>query len=114
MPTIASETCPYLPLSEIARRIPPTKGKRPVDTSTITRWITKGVRAANGTVTRLEAKRFPGGWKVTSEALEEFIDRLTRAAIGEFEPVEDPAARMSPQRRRQYERAQREAKAIWG
>jgi hypothetical protein len=83
MPTISTESCPYLSLSQAARRIPPTKGDRPVHVSTLTRWITRGVKTAAGSVIRLEARRFPGGWKVTSHPVDEFLDELTRAALGD-------------------------------
>jgi hypothetical protein len=111
---MTTATCPYLSLAQVSLRIPPTKGNRPVHPSTITRWITRGARSADGSIIKLEGCRFPGGWKVTEDALERFLDRLTTAALGDDAPIEDPAARMSPQRRRRYERAQREAKAIWG
>ena len=65
------------------------------------RWITKGVKAANGTVVRLEARRFPGGWKVADQAIEEFLDKLTAAALSEL-PEDWPATaqvRSSPQSR---------------
>jgi hypothetical protein len=108
MPTITTESCPYLSLSQAARRIPPTKGERPCHVATLTRWITKGVRAANGSVVRLQARRFPGGWKVTAEALEEFLDKLTSAALDESDPTQAPTVRPSAQRQRVLEAIDRE------
>ena len=73
----------YLSLAEIAKRIPSSKDGRPVHTSTVSRWITKGARANSGSFVKLGAKRFPGGWKVTDEALEEFLERLTAQSLGQ-------------------------------
>jgi hypothetical protein len=82
MPTAPTESCSYLPLAVAARLIPPTRGERPVHVSTLTRWITKGVLKSGGTRVKLQARRFPGGWKVTREALNQFIDELTDSALG--------------------------------
>jgi hypothetical protein len=111
MPTITPGTCPYLSLAQAARRVPPTRQDRPVHVSTLTRWITKGVRKADGTLTKLKARRFPGGWKVTSEALDEFLDELTRAALGENEPAEPPTISTPAHRRRELERIDRDLDA---
>jgi hypothetical protein len=130
MPIIATTTaaepcpspglCPYLSLAQAARRIPPTKGDRPVHVSTLTRWITKGVKTAAGWVIRLEARRFPGGWKVTEEAVDAFLDELTRAALGsEPIPCASPnpntspgssrsASRLSARRQRELDRVEAE------
>jgi hypothetical protein len=94
MSTIAIDSCPYRSLAQIARRIPSTKGDRPVHPATLTRWILRGAKAPDGTVIKLEARKFPGGWKVTEEAVERFLDRLTQAALGE--PVEVPTSQAPP------------------
>lgn len=82
MPIVSTESCPYLPLVHAARLIPPTRGERPVHVSTLARWITKGVLKSDGTRAKLQARRFRGGWKVTAEALNQFIDELTDSALG--------------------------------
>jgi hypothetical protein len=56
------------------------------------------VRAADGSLVKLDARRFPGGWKVTDEAIDAFLDALTRAAIGD-DLVSAPASRTSARRR---------------
>jgi hypothetical protein len=107
MPTRPTES-PYHSLAQAARGIPPTKGDTPVHPSTLTRWITKGVRKADGTLTKLRACRSPGGWKVTEEALDEFLDELTRAALGETTPTNAPAVRTSARRQRELKRVDRQ------
>jgi hypothetical protein len=103
MPTISPEPCPYRSLAQAVRRLPPTRGDRPVHVSTLTRWITRGVRAADGSIVKLDARRFPGGWKVTDEALDLFLEALTHAALGRPEPAEAPIR--TPSRRRAAELA---------
>jgi hypothetical protein len=98
MPTTAIESCPYRSLSQIARRIPSTKGDGAVHTATLTRWILRGVRVADGTVIKLEARKFPGGWKVTEEAVEHFLDRLTSAALGDDSKPESIRPSMARQK----------------
>jgi hypothetical protein len=72
------------------------------------RWITKGVRSANGTVVRLEARRFPGGWKVADQAIEEFLDKLTDAALADVANIGQPPLRSAVHRHRDVIRAERE------
>jgi hypothetical protein len=67
----------YISPAQIARRLPPNKGSKPVHAATIIRWITHGVRAADGSRIALRAVRLPGGWKSTWEWVEDFIERLT-------------------------------------
>jgi hypothetical protein len=110
MTTNSTESCPYLSLAQAARRIPPTKGDRPVHVSSLTRWITRGVKTQAGSVIRLEARRFPGGWKVTSQAVDEFLDDLTRAALGD-DPTPNPelsSSRVSARRQRELARVEAE------
>ncbi len=111
MLTSSNEICPYRPLAQAVRRVPSTKGNRPVHTSTMVRWITKGVKAANGTVVRLEARRFPGGWKVADQAIEEFLDKLTAAALSELPEIGQPPLRSAVRRSRDITRAERELDA---
>jgi hypothetical protein len=70
-------------LAQAARAIPSTKGDRPVASTTVSRWITAGVRLRTGKVVRLKAKRYPGGWKVTRQDIDEFLDALTASALGQ-------------------------------
>jgi hypothetical protein len=57
---------------------------------------------------KLKARRYPGGWMVCDEALEEFLDELTTAALKKSEesgPDEAPAT-VPLTKRRQRELAQ--------
>jgi hypothetical protein len=74
-----------------ARQLPRLRGGRPVHPSTLTRWATAGISAADGRVVRLEAVRVASRWVTSSEALSRFIADLT-AAPG-VELVRTPAAR---------------------
>jgi hypothetical protein len=110
MPQTQSE---YLSLSQAARRVPPTKNDRPVHASTISRWVRLGCKLGDGTIIKLRATRFPGGWKVTEEALDEFLGRLTRAALGESgypasPSVESPGFVVPIGRRQELDRVDRE------
>jgi hypothetical protein len=92
---VIQESCPFLSLQQASRLIPPTKGDRPVHPSTLTKWIRFGVRSGDGATVRLKARKFPGGWKVTSAAIEDFLDDLTRAALA----VDSAAIAPTPARR---------------
>ena len=87
-----------LGLGAAARLIPSLKGK-PTHPATLIRWILNGVRLTNGQSFKLAARKYPGGWATTREAIEEFVDTLTRDRCGE--PV--PAKPMKPTARRQAE-----------
>ncbi len=68
---------PYLSLTQVARRLPPSRAGKPVHVNTVTRWILVGARLRDGCRLRLTAVRLPGRWVVTPEALEEFLAALT-------------------------------------
>jgi hypothetical protein len=93
---MATATQSYLTLPQAARLMPSTKGDRPVHPITVGKWITRGARSGKRRV-YLEGRRFPGGWKVTPEAIERFVDELTRAAL------ESRGVEPSPSKTRQKE-----------
>src|SRR5262249_7477178 len=72
-----------LTLKQAASIVPCSRGDAPVRSQTVARWITTGGRAADGSRIRLQAFRYPSGWRVTEEALAEFIDRLTQSSMAE-------------------------------
>jgi hypothetical protein len=72
---LLSET--LLTLSQAARRLPPFRAGRPVDPSTLSRWILAGAKAPDGTMVRLEAIKTPSGWRTSEEALARFFGALT-------------------------------------
>jgi hypothetical protein len=92
-----------LGLPQIARRFPPYRQGRPVNPSTVWRWITEGVRLPDGTRVRLEAARVGGRWLTSAPALARFMAAQT-PRLGE--PA--PAPRTPGRRRRASEAAARE------
>lgn len=68
----------WLYLRQAARFVPQQRRGRPVSTSTLNRWIINGIRRrSDGEIVKLVAKRLPGGWATTQQAMDEFFDRLT-------------------------------------
>jgi hypothetical protein len=100
----------WLGLAAAAHLCPSTRGGKPVHPSTLTRWILKGVRLQDGTLLKLAAKRFPGGWATTREALDTFINALTDDRCGE--PVVAPAPRSPSARARAIAQADRELERL--
>jgi hypothetical protein len=91
-------------LSQVARNMPPFRSCRPVNPSTVLRWIIKGARLSGGERVRLEALRLGGRWLTSMEAVGRFIAIQTDDRVGECEP----APRTSRQRRQATERARDE------
>jgi len=58
-------------LSEVSRLLPPRSNGRLVGTSTVHRWVLKGVRGV-----RLETVNAPWGRVTSVEAVRRFLDRL--------------------------------------
>jgi hypothetical protein len=56
--------------------LPPSRKGKPLNCSTVFRWIVKGVRGI-----RLEAARLGGQWFTSREALQRFAERLTAQAL---------------------------------
>ncbi len=82
-------------LGAIAKKIPGARGNSHTNASTIFRWITRGVRAANGTIVKLEAIRLGSSWRTSLEAVDRFSARLTEAAIP-TSPTPPPAPTPTP------------------
>jgi hypothetical protein len=79
-----------LTLREAAKLFSPSRDKA-THPSTLSRWITVGCPVGDGRFVRLKAARFPSGWRVTEEAVADFIQQLTAAALGEdVEPEARP------------------------
>lgn len=76
----------FLRLSDAARLIPSLRGGKPTHPATLTRWILRGVGLQSGETLKLAARRFPGGWAVSKQALDAFIDRLTADRCGSPAP----------------------------
>lgn len=71
-----------LSLAQAARRFPPYRGDRPVNPSTVFRWITVGIRFADGQRIRLDAVRLGGRWLTSGQALARFMAAQTPQAEG--------------------------------
>jgi hypothetical protein len=65
-------------LKPLAKSISPGPTGRPVSPSTLSRWITTGAMLSDGSILKLKAVRYPGGWQCSERWLREFLDRLTR------------------------------------
>jgi hypothetical protein len=77
-----SEHPAYHSLPELARRFPHQRSGRPIHVATLTRWIVGGVRGRDGNRIKLEAKRLPGRWIVSENALSEFVEAVTHDRSG--------------------------------
>lgn len=87
--------------AEVAKDLPPSRRGRPVHAQTVAGWMKSG---------KLKGWKFPSGWMTTDEAVAEFIDRLTRDALGE--PAAVPPAVEAPSRSHQRAEAELQAAGI--
>ena len=65
------------PFAKAAQFVPPARNGRKTHISTLLRWATKGAKAPDGTVVRLEALRLGGRWVTSREAIQRFAAALT-------------------------------------
>jgi hypothetical protein len=72
---LTTETLISLP--EAAKLLPPGRRNRPVNLSTILRWILDGVKLPCGKAVRLEAVRLGGRWLTSKESLQRFAESQT-------------------------------------
>ncbi len=72
-----------LSMSQAVRLIPPSRSGRSTHTSTLVRWIHRGVRGR-----RLEAVRIGGSWFTSLEALARFA-----VPAASTEPIDNPVTR---------------------
>ena len=86
--------------SGIAARLPGYRNNSHVNSSTVFRWITRGVKTADGRTVRLQAVRLGLAWKTSLEAVARFSEALTAAALPADEaPALAPAAAPTPKAR---------------
>jgi Protein of unknown function (DUF1580) len=88
---ITAETS--LSLAEAAKLVPPARSGNRCHLSTILRWITKGAKAPDGSIVRLEAARLGGRWLTSREALQRFSAKLTPSTDAEAPAPRAPATR---------------------
>jgi Protein of unknown function (DUF1580) len=76
-----------LSMSQAARLIPPSRSGRATHTSTLVRWIHRGVRGR-----RLDAVRIGGSWVTSVEALARFAVPAASTAIVDIPVTRSPSA----------------------
>jgi hypothetical protein len=86
--------------------------KRPASLAKISRAISRGVKAETGERIKLEAVRTGACWLTSVEAVRRFVERLTCAATRKTGPAETTISTPSARRRREIERAEREADTL--
>lgn len=66
-----------LSLAELIELLPRGRRGRPLQLSTVMKWITDGTPSLSGEVVKLEAIRIGKRWISSREALKRFVARLT-------------------------------------
>lgn len=97
-----------LSLPQIARRLPSCRKDRPVSPSCVWRWISHGIRLADGRVVKLEAARLAGRWLSSAAAIERFLAAQQPPRAEEA----GPAPRTAGARQRAAERAAEQLKKM--
>ena len=97
-----------LSLAQAARRFPPARLGRPVNSSTVWRWARKGAKVPGVGIVRLECVRVSGRWLTSEEAISRFVAAQTPQGDSDARPV----PRTPTQRQRASERAARELDRI--
>ena len=93
-----------LTISQIARRLPGSRGAHRVHPATITRWILVGCPGRNGARVKLAATRAGTRWLVREVDLDTFFAALAVAVVPTPAPT-TPVARTLAARRRASEKA---------
>jgi hypothetical protein len=87
---ILNET--ILTIHDAARLLPSNRAGKPVNFSTVLRWILRGVKNPIGQLVRLEGARIGGRWLTSKQALERFALALT-PQTDDADPIRTPSAR---------------------
>ena len=85
--------------AEAARRLPALRRSKPVNPSTLWRWTTRGVRARDGLLVRLEAIKIGGTCCTSDQALQRFFHALST------DDSQPPAPSLGPCQHEQSARA---------
>ena len=82
MPAVSTDLEPLLTTDQVAHILSCHR-------SAVVRWIQKGSELADGSRVKLAALATPGGWRISREALDAFLERITadRAGGAEYAPV---------------------------
>jgi hypothetical protein len=78
-------------LGDAARGLPALRRGKPVSPCTVWRWATRGVRARNGVLVRLETIKVGGTCCTSLEALARFFRALTEGIDRPATPGDDGA-----------------------
>src|SRR5262249_40842843 len=89
---------------EAAKLYGSSRDGRPTHASTIVRHILKGTKLPSGEVVRLEGGKIGKKWITTRQAVQRYVDTLTRVALAETEPADAPTPAISPRRQRELAR----------
>ena len=89
---------PLIPLAAVSGVLPAHRGSGHIGGQTVFRWITRGVRAVDGRVVRLEAVRLGSRWLTSAAAVGRFSAALTTPAIAPTSPTADPTTPSAPRR----------------
>jgi hypothetical protein len=100
--------------SALAEKLPGYRNNSHVNSSTLFRWATRGVKTAGGAVVRLEAVRLGTAWKSSLEAVARFSAKLTAAALPSDDAPTAPADPTPKARSAAAARASRELDAKLG
>jgi hypothetical protein len=93
-------------LAQGARKIPPYRGSRGCNPSTLFRWLTQGVKLPNGQTLKLEGLRLAGRWLTSEQALDRFLSAQHAACAPDQAEQPAPPTRRTPnQRQKHSERA---------
>jgi hypothetical protein len=98
-------------LREAARLYGSSRGGRPTHASTIVRHIVKGTKIPGGEVVRLEGGKIGKKWITTRQAVQRYVDTLTRVALAETETAEATTATVSKRRQQELARVDRDLDA---
>jgi Protein of unknown function (DUF1580) len=85
--------------------VPPARNGKKTHISTLLRWATKGAKAPDGTIVRLEALRVGSRWVTSREAIQRFMEALTPRIDDEGST---PGVRTTTRRQRASDRAAEE------
>jgi hypothetical protein len=84
--------------AEAAKRLPALRGGKPVNPSTVWRWTTRGVRARDGTLVRLESLKIGGTCCTSDQAVLRFFRALSADASQPLTPSLTPLQQDEPVR----------------
>jgi hypothetical protein len=83
-----SITADVMRVGQVAAKVKSTKNDRTIHSTTVLKWIKRGVRLPDGTTLKLRATKRPGGWMIAPADLGEFLEVYAAAAA---EEVSSPA-----------------------